>query len=80
MCEKSYLQSVAQSCFWIGSVSGYVMAGYLSDRFGRKPVLYVGIVGIIVTTWAMIFPEAFGVFIAGRLFRGIFSGIYLYVW
>lgn len=60
---------------------GLVIGGYLSDRFGRKRVFYIGVVGIVVATWVMVFPKYFAVFIAGRLFNGLGSGktsIYLF--
>ncbi|CAB3983634.1 organic cation transporter -like [Paramuricea clavata] len=74
VCENSYLQSVAQSCYWAGVMVGLIIGGYLADRFGRKIVFYTGVVGIVIATWVMVFPKYFAVFIAGRLFNGLGSG------
>jgi MFS family permease len=54
---------------------GLIIGGYLSDRFGRKIVFYTGVVGIVIATWVMVFPKYFAVFIAGRLFNGLGSGM-----
>ena len=74
VCEKSLLQSVAQSCYWVGMLLGLLAGGYLSDRFGRKKIFYSGLVSITIATWIMIFPKSFIVFIICRIIIGIGSG------
>ena len=74
VCDDSVLLSVAQSCFWVGMLIALVIGGYLSDKYGRKIIFYSGCVIILITSWIMIFPKAFVVFIVCRVFIGIGSG------
>ncbi|XP_028398773.1 solute carrier family 22 member 5-like [Dendronephthya gigantea] len=74
VCEKSLLQSVAQSCYWVGMLLGLIAGGYLADKFGRKIIFYIGSASVIIATWIMIFPESFIVFIVCRVFIGLGSG------
>ncbi|XP_046846068.1 organic cation transporter protein-like [Xenia sp. Carnegie-2017] len=74
VCDKSILQSVAQSCYWIGMLLGLLFAGYLSDRFGRKKIFIAGVIAITIATWIMIFPKSFIVFIVCRIIIGAGSG------
>lgn len=74
VCEKSLLQSVAQSCYWVGMLLGLIAGGYLADKFGRKKIFYTGVASITIATWIMIFPESFIVFIVCRVLIGLGSG------
>ncbi|XP_046846067.1 solute carrier family 22 member 16-like [Xenia sp. Carnegie-2017] len=76
VCDKSILQSVAQSCYWVGVLLGLLLGGYLSDKFGRRKIFICGVISVTVATWIMIFPKSFVVFIVCRVFIGISSGIY----
>ncbi|XP_046846902.1 solute carrier family 22 member 15-like [Xenia sp. Carnegie-2017] len=76
VCDKSILQSVAQSCYWVGALLGLLLGGYLSDKFGRRKIFICGIVSVTVATWIMIFPKSFELFIICRVFIGIGSGFY----
>ena len=55
-------------------LAGLVIGGYLSDRFGRRIILYAGIFFIVLATWIMVFPKVFMVFIVCRLAVGFGSG------
>ncbi|XP_028401283.1 organic cation transporter protein-like [Dendronephthya gigantea] len=74
VCDDSILLSIAQSCFWIGMLVSFLIGGFLSDKFGRRLVWYGGCALVVVTTWIMIFPNAFLVFIVCRVFIGIGLG------
>ncbi|XP_046846066.1 solute carrier family 22 member 15-like [Xenia sp. Carnegie-2017] len=74
VCDKSILQSVAQSCYWIGMLLGLLFGGYLSDRFGRKKIFTAGVIAITIVTWIMIFPKSFVVFIVCRIIIGVGLG------
>lgn len=40
VCEKEYLKNVAEMFFLLGVATGGIISGYLSDKFGRKTMLF----------------------------------------
>lgn len=40
VCDSEYLKIVGEMVFLVGVASGGVISGYLSDRFGRKMMLF----------------------------------------
>lgn len=44
VCDSSYLKTIAETVFLLGVASGGVISGYLSDRFGRKRLLFISVV------------------------------------
>ncbi|XP_013378740.1 organic cation transporter protein [Lingula anatina] len=42
VCDRKYLNSLAQSIYMAGVLTGAVVYGHLSDRFGRKRVMIIG--------------------------------------
>jgi hypothetical protein len=44
VCEKKYLKIVAEMIFLIGVATGGLLAGMLSDKFGRKKMLFISAV------------------------------------
>ncbi|MCC6177639.1 MAG: MFS transporter [Chloroflexi bacterium] len=53
---------------------GAPFAGILSDRFGRRPMIVLALVGLgVVNTIAALAP-GFGVLLVARLFAGVFGG------
>lgn len=44
VCESEYLKSVAEMFFLFGVATGGIISGYLSDRFGRKTMLFISVV------------------------------------
>ena len=48
--------------------------GRLSDRIGRRPVLLVGVVGIIVSAIAFGLSETFAAMIVARCINGLLNG------
>ena len=67
---------VAQSCSWGGMLIALFLGGYLGDRLGRKIIYYFPLVGVVLATWLIVFPKHFAVFIAGRTFIGMCSGMF----
>lgn len=56
---------------WVTSAIGTCVAGALSDRLGRRPVMLVLISILTVSTAACSCAPTFGWFIAGRILQGI---------
>lgn len=50
MCDSEYLKNVAEMFFLVGVATGGIISGYLSDRFGRRTMLF----------WSVIFQTIFG--------------------
>ena len=44
VCEKEYLKNVAEMFFLLGVATGGIISGFLSDKFGRKRMLFISAV------------------------------------
>lgn len=44
VCDKKYLKLVAEMIFLIGVATGGIISGMLSDKFGRKKMLFISAV------------------------------------
>lgn len=53
VCDSEYLKNVAEMFFLVGVATGGIISGYLSDKFGRRTMLF----------WSVIFQTIFGKFI-----------------
>lgn len=43
VCDNKNLKNVAEMFFLAGVATGGIISGYLSDRFGRKNMLFVSV-------------------------------------
>ncbi|XP_012268123.2 carcinine transporter-like [Athalia rosae] len=84
VCEKEYYSSVAQSIFFIGSILGGFIFGYIADHYGRVPALVacnaVGFFASIGTAfcnnyWTFCLSR----FILGTAFDNCFNLIFILV-
>lgn len=44
VCDKEDLKYIAEMFFLLGVASGGIISGYLSDKFGRKRMLFISAV------------------------------------
>lgn len=44
VCESEYLKNVAEMFFLVGVATGGIISGYLSDKFGRRTMLFASAV------------------------------------
>jgi sugar porter (SP) family MFS transporter len=65
----------ANSCALIGCLAGALVAGGLSDKFGRKRLLIVAALIFAVTSLGNAFANDFTIFIAWRIFGGVAIGL-----
>src|SRR4030095_2339668 len=65
----------ANSCALIGCLAGALVAGALSDRFGRKRLLVAAALLFAVTSLGNALAHNFTVFIAWRIFGGVAIGL-----
>jgi sugar porter (SP) family MFS transporter len=65
----------ANSCALIGCLIGALVAGALSDKFGRKRLLIIAALLFAVTSLGNAFAGSFTIFIAWRIFGGVAIGL-----
>ena len=65
----------ANSCALIGCLVGALIAGALSDKFGRKRLLAVAALLFALTSLGNALAGSFSVFIAWRIFGGVAIGL-----
>lgn len=71
VCDKSSYQATAQSVFFIGSIVGGFLVGWVSDRFGRLwATAFSNIIGCVAGL-ATIFVKDFKLFAVCRFFMGM---------
>ena len=68
-------QSVVASIVLVGAVIGAVVAGSLSDRFGRRRVILVTALIFVIGAIASAGADGVGVLVTGRLLIGIGIGV-----
>ena len=56
---------------FLGFAAGQIMAGPLSDSYGRKPVIYWGYVIFIIGCLMSMFAVSFEMMLAGRVAQGL---------
>ncbi|XP_032796189.2 organic cation transporter protein [Daphnia magna] len=71
VCEKAGHAPLAQAVFFLGSIVGGIVLGYIADRFGRIPALIlcnlIGALAGIITAVS----KSFGLFTFSRFLMGI---------
>ncbi|HXU79028.1 MAG TPA: MFS transporter, partial [Methylomirabilota bacterium] len=65
----------ANSCALVGCLVGALIAGALSDKFGRKRLLIVAALLFAVTSLGNALANNFAIFIAWRMFGGVAIGL-----
>lgn len=82
VCDIEYYSSVAQSVFYIGSIVGGFIFGYMADNYGRVPALVacngVGFIASIATAFCNSFWSfCLCRFIVGTAFDNCFNIIFI---
>ena len=65
----------AQSCALLGCLGGALISGWLSDRFGRKPMLVLAALNFVVSSIGIAFASTFSVFVVWRILGGVSIGL-----
>jgi len=63
------------SCALLGCIAGVAFSGYLSDRIGRKKVLFVAAVLFLISAVGFSFSESYGILIFFRVLAGMGVGV-----
>ncbi|KAF5327032.1 hypothetical protein D9619_004782 [Psilocybe cf. subviscida] len=72
--RSGYYAGVIESTFFLSEALTVVQWGYLSDRYGRRPILLIAPIGLIVAMLAFGSSRTFWPLLLSRFFQGIFNG------
>ncbi|KAK3714235.1 hypothetical protein QZH41_018388 [Actinostola sp. cb2023] len=76
VCDRSSLSSLSKSVVFAGYMVGVLFGGMLSDKFGRKPMVYFPSVLCNVLALIASFVNAFWIFTLLRALIGVCIGMY----
>eukprot|EP00494_Astrolonche_serrata_P028848 UN29115 len=62
------------AAFFFGNLIGAVFFGFMADRYGRRPCLITGCVGVLPCVLMFGFARSFPVAVASRVLWGLFQG------
>ncbi|KAM9332345.1 organic cation/carnitine transporter 2-like isoform 2-T2 [Pholidichthys leucotaenia] len=71
VCSDQWKQPFTQTVFFVGALFGSFFSGQLSDRYGRKPVLFATLIVQTVFTFAQVFSVSWTMFIIILLINGL---------
>jgi MFS transporter, SP family, arabinose:H+ symporter len=63
------------SCALLGCIAGVAFSGYLSDKIGRKKVLFIAAFLFLISAVGFAFSEAYAVLICFRIMAGMAVGV-----
>ncbi|XP_068625342.1 organic cation transporter 1-like [Battus philenor] len=72
VCEKEWLSQFSYTLFWVGSIFGNLIFGWLSDRYGRRFTILFMIYLEVPLAIAAAFPNSYTTYIVLRLIGGLF--------
>ncbi|KAF8813374.1 major facilitator superfamily multidrug-resistance, DHA1 sub-family [Phlegmacium glaucopus] len=72
--RTGYYAGIIESAFFFAEAVTVIQWGYLSDRFGRRPVLLLGPLGLAVSMFIFGASTKFVPLVLSRCFQGIFNG------
>ncbi|KAG0727078.1 Solute carrier family 22 member 16 [Chionoecetes opilio] len=73
VCGRSYLRALYQSVYMLGTCLSYLVTGIIADRYGRKVVVVVSQVFILVLSLALCFLRTVVAILSVRFFLGMFD-------
>jgi SP family galactose:H+ symporter-like MFS transporter len=71
----TFQQELVVSILPFGAIFGALLAGYITDRFGRKKVLLMASIFFTIAALLMAFSHSFNELLLGRLIAGLCIGI-----
>lgn len=72
--DRAYIVDTLQSIFMVGVLLGNLLIGQLSDKYGRRPVYFRVLLGLIIVSFLTSFSNDWRIFAALRFFGGFCQG------
>ncbi|KAG0411738.1 hypothetical protein HPB47_011143 [Ixodes persulcatus] len=66
VCEHQWLVAVASVVYMGGAAAAVPIVGQLSDKMGRRPVIYLSVLSLLISGTAICFVNSFTYFVALR--------------
>ena len=76
MCERSFLQNVSSSLFWLGWFIGSLLFGYIADKIGRRKAILLSASAVSMLSWVIVWPRYLSIYIICRVLTGVGCGKY----
>ncbi|XP_032239043.1 organic cation transporter protein isoform X1 [Nematostella vectensis] len=73
LCDRAYLAATIQSCYFAGMFFGAITGGWLSDNFGRKPTMFIGVGVMALVSLGSSFSDAISLLSLLRFVIGFFQ-------
>ncbi|KAF4533495.1 hypothetical protein B566_EDAN000980 [Ephemera danica] len=78
VCEKAWVRASADTLFMLGVLIGSILFGYLSDKYGRRPIFFLSLVlQVVGGIVAGIAPEYYSFVFARMCVGATTSGVFL---
>ena len=72
--EVGYYSGMIEGSFHLGSLLGSIMWGHISDKYGRRPVMLLGLAGTIVSALGFGFSRSFYAALISKFVWGVLNG------
>lgn len=72
VCDKDWLPRTANTLFWVGSIFGNLLFGWMSDRYGRRPTILLMIVLEVPLPIAAAFVTSYWTYVGLCIVSGLF--------
>ena len=74
VCDKSIYGTLALAAVFLGFFFGAIIIGPFTDKFGRKPTIFIS--GFVIATFSLVsaFPKAFWPFVVLKIIVGLGVG------
>lgn len=79
VCDKALYGTISTSLVYIGSIMGAIVIGILSDKLGRKTIIFSAGCAVSLFSLLSAFPNDYWLFVLFRIVVGFGFGMYDYL-
>ena len=74
MCSQSIYATLALAAVFVGFFFGAIIIGPFTDKFGRKPTIFIS--GFVIAVFSLVsaFPKVFWLFVVFKIIVGLGVG------